>query len=859
MSFSDSSSPEKEHTSSTDSSGTLSESTNMRFGQESNSKSNLIKKNSELKKQKKEDKEMASEKETSDESKSSSESKPKSDQEEKNPIAENNESNLKMIQPAERNEFIQKSKLYRKERKYHLSKDDKIRSIKCCSTSITDCSKFGIGVSVYFETIQLFIILFTFFLFFCVVVTYLNYNNGKRDCTDSECKFENKTVWTKSSIGNQNGIDTQSILIGFCFLIVLIWYTLIEQRLKDKISQYYFQRSTFETRDYAVFVENLPTDVEKRALNEFFSHFGEVYEIQMSMNFGELIKKKKRMLLLENKIVQLRAQYRKWYLYLLRYLPFSIRKKINYFNSIEEISPLVKEVKEEMEELKHNKLKSTGKCIIIFKEVTSASKCLNYYNIYPFIRVLRTILFFIKWKNIKFGNKKIKVKRAPHPDDILWENLEISKLSRYFRILIKTILIIVFLFGGLILILLLESQKASLKSSNSDTSTFIIGIGISFIIIIINSFLRVTGQKLASFTKTQTKSQQNAGFVVELLTSLLLNSTIYIFFIYSPLGICFGDFALSKNIGDCKNQPSFFDNIGWIIVLIPFSNCFIAPTIETILTTCLGVYQKHRAKKNALTQFSLYKGFDLPEFPLGLRYLRIFLIIFLCLSLFSAFPYVILICWLGLIYIYYLDRWSVVTIYRASHFWDDTISLKMMSAFPWFLGLMLFYNKFWWSTHNNDYSAPNFFNPSDIGYILIIIWIVFIFWKFGLKQSLKLFSRSSKARKKDNRISQPFNDSFAQYTLPIHDIISDLTFEKNGQEWEDLENKFDTNTQNSEMSQWEEDKEQIQLKSEDWINSNEEDEHKKKSDLSDSDWEEDKDQKKNNNSSTSSSDIELIN
>ena len=100
----------------------------------------------------------------------------------------------------------------------------------------------------------------------------------------------------------------------------------------------------------------------------------------------------------------------------------------------------------EMQEMLSSKMKMTIKANVVAAFVTfqyseSLKRCLtdySYYNSFP-----RNLFYYPA--NLKFRGQRIRVERAPDPEEVIWEHLEISNGSKRLRRIFTTLLSIFFL------------------------------------------------------------------------------------------------------------------------------------------------------------------------------------------------------------------------------------------------------------------------------------------------------------------------------------------------------------------------------------------------------------------------------
>jgi hypothetical protein len=194
--------------------------------------------------------------------------------------------------------------------------------------------------------------------------------------------------------------------------------------------------------DFAVHIRGLPaTEVSNgvtRVVN-YFSAFGKIASCAMALdtgNINNLKAKKERCELIINRCNVRINKYRWALIARFKRMYYTIRKRV---------------VERDLHyHLSKQKYKCTGDVFLAYNTELERYKCLHAFNKPFFQRVLTT-------GGAKFAGKhKLKVEPAMEPEDVIWENLEYSTISKYSRRAVSVLLTIFFMALVIVISAILE-------------------------------------------------------------------------------------------------------------------------------------------------------------------------------------------------------------------------------------------------------------------------------------------------------------------------------------------------------------------------------------------------------------------
>ena len=295
-----------------------------------------------------------------------------------------------------------------------------------------------------------------------MISLYLNYTGNYYSGGEVESSLD------FFSLGNQYGfkdpvedstIDRNYLMVwisdGACsgiFLLMIFFYF-----LRSYIA---IQRSMVQIKkvsDYALEVKGIPRyGVSKQEIQDHFSQFGEVVEVYLGRRYQNIL----YYYTVKSQIIE----------------ELKIKENLLKFNNIDPATDkaFVK-LKKKLDKFDEKIRKSRGiknhdqleikKAYVVFNQKEDKIKCLKEYNKNKCCRKQKENLWFL-------GKIKIKVFQSVEPSDIIWENLEVGKCSRFFRFLVSIFFTVLILLLSVAMIYYVKTSQSKIPGTTTCYSTY---------------------------------------------------------------------------------------------------------------------------------------------------------------------------------------------------------------------------------------------------------------------------------------------------------------------------------------------------------------------------------------------------
>ena len=315
----------------------------------------------------------------------------------------------------------------------------------------------------------------------------------------------------------------------------------------------------------------------------------------------------------------------------------------------------------------------------------------NYYNKFPHSFFEKSIVFI---KELKYRicwcclyketlenfhrRKKLKVSFAPDPEDLIWENMEftlISKIKRISIIYIISLLLIGVSFG---IILYLNYLQQSSELHDWEINTFMkfgISLVITGVINGLNFLFFLLLDYLTTLERQRTKTDYYLSYSVKLTIFTFINTgVIPLFSNYMQNGWGENDNLLNNTlmiflINSTITPLMWTFNIGYIIKKIRI----------------YFIEKNYPVKSLNISQKELNKIYELPNMDISAKYSYIAKTILMTFLYIPIFPLGVPISLLGFILGYLLERYNFTHIYKRPDMLNESICFFYISNFNIFL------------------------------------------------------------------------------------------------------------------------------------------------------------------------------
>lgn len=593
--------------------------------------------------------------------------------------------------------------------------EGEIREFNVCCSSTKHFSQYSLGLRLHFMLIQQMIIIFAVIAGVSILPLYLNYSQGYFKSGQVQSQLD------LFSIGNQGErpkneterylYDTHnsddiylSIYVsdgcysGFFLLMILIFFIVANiQIMKDL-------KDVHKISDYSLEIKGIPrTGVTEEEIKDHFSQFGTVAEVFLGRRYGNLLYTYTEGARLEEEIN------------LLKSLDTKNNKNLG---SDKKLQKLMRQ-KEKFDE-KARKNSETRKyedleikrAYVVFNKQTDKKICLKDYS--------RTNCCGcrLQKKKLRFRKKhKLSAFLTKEPNDIIWENIEVSKASRFFRFLFSMFLTLFVLLAtiGMIYYVKISQKKLPtqdecltpenesieiyckcqsysseklIEKSTSECSGYFEDLsnswGMKFLnsfgIIFMNFFIKLIMRKLSSFEKPKSQTEIQTKIFKKIFILMFINTAILPFLVNLNIED-FSQYVFKGEFNDFKRE--WFIKVGNLILTLMIISLGSPHLIYLVIAYPIGCFCRKYCYKSKKTQYELNMLYTGPDFDISTRTAQIFNVIFTCFLYSGGMPLLNCICFIYLIIIYYTDKFLMLRHFKRPPFYTQDIYIAAFQILPW--------------------------------------------------------------------------------------------------------------------------------------------------------------------------------
>lgn len=442
--------------------------------------------------------------------------------------------------------------------------------------------------------------------------------------------------------------------------------------------------NNLSTADFAVHVRGVPRDEVNHGLNRiihYFSSFGRIVQCAMALDTGNVAKLNRKRLAYRRKIERCYASNGRLFgtsslatvfcccCNLVGGLVRALRLMYYRFR----LSMVNREIRRH---LAKDKFTCTGDVFIVYETELERYRCLHAFN--------RSACFRVFTNGAKFANNRsLAVEPAMEPEDVVWENLEYGRLSKFVRQIVA--IVVSMFFMGVVAGAsgVLEFIRTTyfncdtcgvadvLKTKDLKNNVSWASYGISLIVWVVNSILAYIMFFTSRFEKHRFKSRARVSLTYKLTFATLLvtlaMAVVYSRFDRSISGL-FPWFKVKGGIPPLVEGQLFYYNI--------FNVILIAVVLNIGKEILLGPYHalvRYYFVKASVTQEDLNEAYRRPLYSYPYRYanqLRIFII---AIAFSGMFPLAIFIVTGGMFFSYFVDKFNIIYVYRSKSNDEDKL------------------------------------------------------------------------------------------------------------------------------------------------------------------------------------------
>lgn len=253
------------------------------------------------------------------------------------------------------------------------------------------------------------------------------------------------------------------------------------------------------------------------------------------------------------------------------------------------------------------------------------------------IDTLKRIYLFVKYKIFKYekhqnsfylNGKRIKMKQAPEPSDIYWENLATTTKQTVEKTIITFMITIICLIISFIVSLMFGIFKDNLENKTNNSTNneaafqyfliLLITFGNSIFISFINTVLARIIRSLTLLERHETHTQYDLSVSLKLTFAMFINTGLI------PLFVNY-------------NETSWFTKTGLSMDILfnLLALCFLSPlfyilTPEYMIKVCMRRREQKKGSESKMTQRQLNELFEGQKFDMAQRYAVTCNIIMIC-------------------------------------------------------------------------------------------------------------------------------------------------------------------------------------------------------------------------------------
>ena len=341
---------------------------------------------------------------------------------------------------------------------------------------------------------------------------------------------------------------------------------------------------------------------------------------------------------------------------------------------------------------------------------------LRYYFCGCFIHKSKKKRFFLK--------RNMTAESAAEPEEIQFENLQISSYRRFFRTLLIYLLSIIIIGISYFFISFLNRLQKTIKYENSNynlTVKYGISLAITIVISIINIIFEFCLEYLTKLEKHITMTNYYLSFSIKLTLFTFINSTII------PM------------VSNYLNYNRDYDLLVTNMFIMFLSNSFVSPILWTINFTYLIKkfiqFIIERKKIHYYTQKELNNLYELPDMKISYKYSYLAKTLLMSFFYIPIFPLGIIISLAGLFFGYHLEKYNFVNMYKRPQMLNSNLC-KFYSNYFVFNFFMLGLGNYFFIGDVYDNDRWCMVNLNAFAVLLIIPYNQFMTYDFiGIKES----------------------------------------------------------------------------------------------------------------------------
>lgn len=599
-----------------------------------------------------------------------------------------------------------------------------------CGMALKGLGEYGVGLELYFKLVKY--LGFIFFIISCISIypIYTNSEGSGLTAGDTRQRWDTWAVSNTDQVLYETEFnDNEKTLAGLfisdaiytgIFIVFIIVFQILSSRT---ISQNF--RFNVTLADFAVEVKGLPKEgVDKQEVVNHFKQFGSVIEVYLARSYnGVLAAYKERASL----------SYELAYLRLLESRGERDTKKI------EKIIKKMKKFDEKIEENEKNSDKTNDelpviRAFVVFSNINQRKNCISAYA-----KDKGCCKRLSRQKgSLKFRYEfPLKVQNTAAPTNILYENLEISKCSRFTRRIISLIAAGIALIASIAMIYALKMYQDKLPSKNdcisidssislneaqnlytSDNDSYCyckkqsissiindsdmfdycayfiekisasvtLRVSVSIGVVFVNFFLKIIFRILTRFEKVSNKSAEQLKLMSKVFLATFINTALVILAVnadFSELKTYdwLPQFIFNSDFEDFSRQ--WYVQVGSTIVSTMLITIFSPHCVLLLTFYPLGLCKRHCCTGRYKAQREANEKFSGADFDLATRNSFVLNVVFTCFLYSGGMPILNIICCLTMFVLYWVDKFLILNHYSRPPMYNHLMHERALHYLPY--------------------------------------------------------------------------------------------------------------------------------------------------------------------------------
>jgi len=478
-------------------------------------------------------------------------------------------------------------------------------------------------------------------------------------------------------------LEILACIVTIAYVRFMLWYCGKQNDEANLVS----------TADFSVHVKGVPASEVRHGLNRiihYFSGFGKIVQCAMALDTGNVAKLNKRRIKYREQIKRIvasaansnsssKSMFSQLCCCWCGCMGGLIRgMRIVYYKF--QLAMINKEIRRH---LAKDKFQCTGDVFIVYETELERYRCLHAFN--------RSMCFRMFTHGLKFDNKyALSVSPANEPEDVVWENLEYSRLSKFVRQFLAIVASIFFMgvvAGASGVLEFVRNKYFScstcgvaniLKTKDLKNNVSWASYGISAIVWVVTACLSYIMYFAASFEKHRFKSNARVSLTYKLSFATLL-VTLAMAVVYSNFDKSIEGFIpWFKPRGDIPplvEGQLFYYNIFNVVLIAVCMNLG-----KEILLGPFHFFKRMYLVRASVTQEELNESYRRPKYSYPYRYANQLRIIIIAIAFSAMFPLAIYIVTLGLFFAYFVDKFNILYVYRSKSNDEDKLSKSAVNV-----------------------------------------------------------------------------------------------------------------------------------------------------------------------------------